>query len=177
MSTLKYHLKSIIMAYNDMNILDVNIYCRVKNDEGTQYWFQFKKLILSSSIEMIVTHYTNYIKKDFYSKIISDFGKLENIFSCLITNELDNIVPLEKDITFLIGISHKNKIEYPLIELTISNFTKGYNLEGCPVCKGSWVTEAPIPLKCLHRVCVDCFLGIVKNGGTTCPVCRHDLFE
>ena len=92
-------------------------------------------------------------------------------------NELDDIVPLEKDITFLIGISHKNKIEHSLIELTISNFTKGYNLDGCPVCNCSWVTEAPIPLKCLHRVCVDCFLGIVKNGGTTCPVCRHDLFE
>ena len=70
MSTLKYHLKSIIMAYNDMNILDVSILCRIKNDEGTQYWFQFKKLILSSSIEMIVTNYNNYIKQDSYSKII-----------------------------------------------------------------------------------------------------------
>ena len=63
----------------------------------------------------------------------------------LIKYELELCTPLDKEVVYLIGIGYNNEMPTEkLLEYKVNNYTKGYNLDSCPVL-GSIVS---------------CFLGI-----------------
>jgi len=170
MDLLNLYIKTNIKT---TKLIDITVYCRLKRAEGTQYWFTFINAYNPYEYLLVIKKYKNYLKESETNKKISHFGKLENIISSLVKHELELYTPIDKELVYLIGVGLNHEIPTEkLLEYKVNHYHKGYNLDGCPVCKGSWVTQHAIPLSCKHRVCIDCIFGIIKNNGTSCPICR-----
>ena len=43
----------------------------------------------------------------------------------------------------------------------------------CPICQE--IFDIPVLLPCKHRICEDCFMGIIDHANIECPFCRRRL--
>jgi hypothetical protein len=158
---------------HNKNLLDTHIYCSLKQNESIQYWFRFAPSYNTIDMTMHIISYNKYIRENERCIKISQFGKIENIVYELILSQLTH---LSTDTALIIGIRF-DEDPIPttdLVEVIINRTPKGYNLDECPVCKLPWITtQSPVLFNCEHRICVECLMGIVRNDGNSCPVCRE----
>ena len=158
---------------HNKTLLNTNIHCRLKQNESIQYLFRFSPCYDGIDMMMHVISYNKYIREKEQCIKISHFGKIENIVYDLILSQLTH---LSTGTVIIIGtrIDDEPIPTIDLVEIRINQNQQGYNLDECPVCKLPWITTySPVLLKCEHRLCVECLMGVVRNHGNSCPVCRE----
>ena len=55
-------------------LLETEVFCRLKEDEGRQFWFSFIHAYNSTEMLLKIVHYKNYMKEHENPIKISDFG-------------------------------------------------------------------------------------------------------
>ena len=174
---LKEQFRKKCLEIGSLN--DISIYCRLKKEEGTQYWFHFLTSTYSKTYNnLCISIYKNYTKVDDIVQKISNFGSFYHIIYTLFLTFLKDKINTNKPTSILISIvsSKDININNDTFEYLLDKNNKfGFNNEECPVCNCSWLLKNPVILPdCNHRLCADCLLGIVRTSRNEfkCPVCR-----
>ena len=179
-----YDLKEILLelfdthSINSDNILNVQFYICNKTDNDKQIHIKFSR-DLFGNIVMHNTIYHNYIYKLKEDTLISFFGNLEDILTCLIIKSVDKYFTYEKS-KYYLNCAFKNTFDSNIVsiknefyfEYTKKNINSTHN--ECPVCYLSYNDNSNqrINLNCSHCLCKICYSNLLLNNNFRCPSCR-----
>ena len=162
--------------YSDVNLDELIVFIRYKQDPGTQYWIKFKNSYDNFNV-MNITSFKRFKKDKEFSEKVSLFGNDNNRIVYLIVKDfIINLVPTSECYEFIIGIDTELPDSTDCLNFLVNKTDINMSCDReCPVCKDEYKQNEAVRLNCGHKVCRDCLLRIFETGRVNCPMCRTPI--